>query len=46
VRAIHLAHSACTEGGENLIRAESDARAERQLSWIIRADSSPGRDYS
>ena len=46
VRAIHLAHSACAEGGENLIRAESDARAEGQLSWIIRAGQQPGRDYS
>jgi hypothetical protein len=46
VRAIHLAHAARAEGGENLIRAESSAGGEGQLSWIIRARQQPGRDYS
>jgi hypothetical protein len=46
VRAIDLAHAARAEGGENLIRAESSAGGEGQLSWIIRAGQRPGRDYS
>jgi hypothetical protein len=41
VRSIHLTHSACAECGQNLIRAESGAAGERQLSWIIRARLQP-----
>ena len=32
VRSIHLTHSACAEGGQHLIRAESGAGGEGQLS--------------
>jgi hypothetical protein len=46
VCAIHLAHAACAEGGENLIRAESGAGCEGQLSWIIWAQQQRRRDYS
>src|SRR5436190_13605783 len=41
VCAIHFAHAACPEGGENLIRAEPGAGCERQLSWIIWAPVAP-----
>ena len=37
-RLIHLAHAACTERRDDLVRAEKrPARERHELSWIIRA---------
>ena len=45
-RAIHLAHAAGAEGGEDFIRADSGAGTEGQTLSIIRVRRQRGLDYS
>jgi hypothetical protein len=40
-RAVDLAHAACAEGGENLVRAESDARSEGHCRGLYGPYNSP-----